>query len=33
VSDEAVLDNAKVPTGIAGLDEILGGGLPPRRSI
>lgn len=24
-------DDLKVPTGIAGLDEILGGGLPPRR--
>lgn len=24
-------DNAKVPTGVTGLDEILGGGLPPRR--
>jgi circadian clock protein KaiC len=25
------LDTTKVPTGISGLDEILGGGLPPRR--
>ena len=25
------MDNAKVPTGVPGLDEILGGGLPPRR--
>jgi len=24
-------DSSKVPTGIAGLDDILGGGLPPRR--
>jgi circadian clock protein KaiC len=31
VSDVPVVDNAKVPTGITGLDEILGGGLPPRR--
>ena len=28
---EAALSNAKVATGIPGLDEILGGGLPPRR--
>jgi circadian clock protein KaiC len=27
----ASLDNTKVATGVAGLDEILGGGLPPRR--
>ena len=25
------MNNAKVPTGVVGLDEILGGGLPPRR--
>ncbi len=24
-------DHAKVPTGITGLDDILGGGFPPRR--
>ena len=28
---EDALSNAKVATGIPGLDEILGGGLPPRR--
>lgn len=31
MSKPAPLDNAKVPTGIPGLDEVLGGGLPPRR--
>ena len=31
MSEPASLSNAKVPTGISGLDEILGGGLPPRR--
>jgi circadian clock protein KaiC len=31
VSEPALLDNKKVATGIPGLDEILGGGLPPRR--
>ena len=31
MSEPASLNNAKVPTGISGLDEILGGGLPPRR--
>ncbi len=31
MSKTASLDNAKVRTGIPGLDEILGGGLPPRR--
>ena len=31
MSSTASLDNTKVATGIAGLDEILGGGLPPRR--
>jgi circadian clock protein KaiC len=31
MSDNESPDNAKVPTGVSGLDEILGGGLPPRR--
>ena len=31
MSAPASLNNSKVPTGISGLDEILGGGLPPRR--
>ena len=31
VSHPVSLSNSKVPTGISGLDEILGGGLPPRR--
>ena len=31
MSEPAPLSNNKVPTGISGLDEILGGGLPPRR--
>ncbi|CAN5773749.1 ATPase domain-containing protein [soil metagenome] len=31
MSETASVDNNKVPTGVSGLDEILGGGLPPRR--
>jgi circadian clock protein KaiC len=31
VSKKTAIQNSKVATGIAGLDEILGGGLPPRR--
>ena len=31
MSQTAPLNNSKVPTGVPGLDEILGGGLPPRR--
>lgn len=31
MTDNGLADNAKVPTGIAGLEDILGGGLPPRR--
>ena len=31
MSKPVSLNNAKVATGISGLDEILGGGLPPRR--
>jgi len=31
MSDHATRDNPKIATGISGLDQILGGGLPPRR--
>ena len=31
MSEPATVSNVKVATGITGLDEILGGGLPPRR--
>ena len=31
MTDHGAADAAKVPTGIAGLDDILNGGLPPRR--
>jgi circadian clock protein KaiC len=31
VSNPVARDHAKVPTGVSGLDEILSGGLPPRR--
>lgn len=31
MSSSVVPQNVKVPTGVPGLDEILAGGLPPRR--